>query len=179
MQNLITLRPEAGARAGRFVGYASVFGVIDSQHDIVECGAFAEATGKGGRGVKLLWQHDTKQPIGRIITLREDRLGLYVEGELLLNLIQGAEAYALLKAGEVTGLSIGFTPQKWRTDKRSGVRHLQRVKLWEISLVTFPANASAGVTVVKHAPRPESYSVPPMEAIRLSEALDRARSVLQ
>lgn len=177
MQNLVTLRPEVGARAGRFAGYASVFNVTDSQNDIVERGAFSEAAGRGGKGVKLLWQHDTKHPIGAISSLKEDALGLYVEGQLLLNLSKGREAYELLKAGQVTGLSIGFTPQKWRTDAKSGVRRLQKVRLWEISLVTFPANASAGVTVVKHAPQSETLRMPPMEAIRLSEAVERARAV--
>ncbi len=185
MQELLTLRPETGAGAGRFAGYASVFGVTDSQNDIVERGAFAEAVALGGKKVKLLWQHDTKQPIGVLTHLKEDGLGLYVEGQLLLNLTQGREAYALLKAGQVTGLSIGFTPLRVRRDKQ-GVRRIQKVRLWEISLVTFPANASAGVTVVKHAPKrapkhapkPPSLRIPAPEAIRLSEALQRAQAML-
>ena len=176
--------------AGVFAGYASVFGVIDSQRDIVEAGAFAEAVKQGGRTVKLLWQHDPKQPIGFIRALKEDALGLYMEAQLLLETAVGREAYALLKAGAVKGLSIGFTPVKHRFDAASGVRHLQQVRLWEISLVTFPANEAANVTVVKGAtPVPPAPFVPVLpednrpptgpQALKLSAALERVLSVLR
>jgi HK97 family phage prohead protease len=162
--------------AGRFAGYASVFGVVDSQRDVVERGAFAEAVHTNGHDVKLLWQHDPKQPIGYIRVLKEDALGLYIEAQLLLNTTAGREAYELLKAGAVKGLSIGFTPIKHRMHPAKAVRHLEAVRLWEISLVTFPANAAANVTVVKTAPMPERMTGE--QAIRLQAAIEQATTVL-
>ena len=171
---------------GVFAGYASVFGIIDSQSDIVEAGAFAEATARQGVGVKLLWQHDVQQPIGTIRRLSEDPFGLYIEAQLLLNVTRGAEAHALLKAGAVQGLSIGFTPVKYRIDPSTGIRHLKAVRLWEVSLVTFPANEVARVTVVKAAPKRSVFSlngktetIPAPQAIRLADALIRARKALE
>ncbi len=157
--------------AGRFAGYASVFDVVDSQKDIILRGAFAE-TLKGRVGdIKMLWQHQQDEPIGIFERMFEDKNGLYVEGKLLLDVARAKEAYALLKEGAIGGLSIGYSPIKYRRDERTGVRLLSAVELWEISLVTFPANEAAKITVVKHA-------IPPMQLVELSQALDRAMGVL-
>jgi HK97 family phage prohead protease len=134
---------------GRFAGYASVFGVVDNQRDIVMNGAFRQSIAERAGEIKLLWQHAQDEPIGYFTTMFEDEQGLYVEGQLMLELERGREAYALLKQGVVKGLSIGYSPVRYRLDPDNGVRQLQAVDLWEVSLVTFPANAQAGVTVVK------------------------------
>ena len=156
--------------SGRFAGYASVFNVVDSQRDIVLRGAFMESIRGRAAEVKLLWQHQQDEPIGTITTLFEDERGLYVEGQLLMAWQRAREAFALLKAGVISGLSIGYTPRRYNVDPDTGVRELAAVDLWEISLVTFPANAAAGVTVVKAAPQ---------QMIALSDALDRAIGVLR
>lgn len=173
---------------GRFAGYASVFNVLDSQRDIVLHGAFRNTLNKHGEAVKLLWQHQPEEPIGIISRMFEDARGLYVEGRLLLEVTRAREAYALLKAGAVKGLSIGYSPVRYRVDPETGVRKLQEVELWEISLVTFPANQAAKVTVVKGQvyagivqSAPDDF-IPPEwkqahktgQVIRLSEALDHA-----
>jgi HK97 family phage prohead protease len=135
---------------GRFAGYASVFNIVDNQHDIVLRGAFSQ-TLMHSKGVKLLWQHQQSEPIGVFDRIFEDDHGLYVEGRLLLDVGRAREAYALLKSGAVNGLSIGYSPLKYRIDAQTGVRQLMEVDLWEVSLVTFPANGAANVTVVKQA----------------------------
>lgn len=143
---------------GRFAGYASVFHVVDNQRDIVLPGAFAR-TVKGRAGdIKLLWQHQQEEPIGVFDRMFEDARGLYVEGALLLAVARAREAHTLLKARALSGLSIGYSPVRYRIDAKSGIRRLSEVELWEVSLVTFPANASANVTVVKGAchPRPKA-----------------------
>lgn len=141
---------------GSFNGYASVFGIIDSQGEEVASGAFdhsLKSWGKSGKKPKLLWQHDYRQPIGLWREIREDQHGLFVEGQLLLDLAQGREAYSLLKNGVVDGLSIGFvTVKARRKEGRDGsprVRVLEEVNLQEISLVTFAANPKAKVERVK------------------------------
>jgi len=156
---------------GRFAGYASVFNVVDSQRDVVLRGAFSQ-TVKGRAGeIKFLWQHQQDEPIGIFDAVFEDARGLYVEGRLLLNVQRAKEAHTLLKMGAISGLSIGYSPVRYTIDKKSGVRHLSQVELWEVSLVTFPANEAANVTVVKSMATPTQF-------IALADALDKAISTL-
>ncbi len=162
---------------GRFAGYASVFDIIDNQKDVMMKGAFTHTINRHAPSVKLLWQHQQDEPIGVFERMFEDAYGLYVEGRLLLSVQRAREAHELLKAGAVTGLSIGYSPVRYRIDAETGVRHLAEVDLFEVSLVTFPANRAAGVTVVKSL-QPET-GLHPMELIALSDALDRAHSVLR
>lgn len=133
---------------GAFAGYASVFNVTDSQNDMVMPGAFARTLLEGAPA-KLLWQHQPEEPIGVLKTLKEDAIGLYIEGEILLSLTRGREAYALLKSGAINGLSIGYRTKEYAYDPESGIRYLTEVELFEVSLVTFPANELAGVTSLK------------------------------
>lgn len=138
-------------RDGRFSGYASVFNVVDTHNDIIMRGAFKQSLKSRASEIKLLWQHRQDEPIGVFDRMFEDAHGLYVEGRLLLNVQRAREAYALLKEGAISGLSIGYSPLHYKHDPQTGVRILTAIELWEISLVTFPANAAAGVTVVKEA----------------------------
>lgn len=173
---------------GKFAGYASVFDVVDSQKDILIRGAFAETLKGRVRDIKMLWQHQQDEPIGVFTKMFEDARGLYVEGQLLLDVARAKEAYALLKEGAIGGLSIGYTPVKWRIHEKTGVRIISQVDLWEVSLVTFPANSAAKITVVKTGsypsptpfpPRGEGVALPPMEIIALAEAMDRAIGALK
>lgn len=157
---------------GVFAGYASLFGIVDTQRDEVMPGAFRETLLKRDVPVKLLWQHRMDMPIGVITSLFEDARGLYIEGQLLLEVAQAREAYALMKAGAVSGLSIGYSPRRYTRDPDSGVRKLHSIDLVEISLVTLPANTAAQVTVVKQ-------DVHPSELIAFREACERAASILR
>jgi HK97 family phage prohead protease len=158
--------------SGKFTGYASVFEYIDSHLDIVKPGAFTESIINhefGSKKIQLLWQHKADSPIGCCKILKEDNYGLYVEAELFLNTQAGKEAYTFLKEGVINSLSIGYTPIKYYTDSNSGVRVLEKIDLWEISLVTFPANAQAQVTSVKTSNHPLK---------ELNMVLDKAINVL-
>jgi len=77
--------------------------------------------------------------------------GLAVEGRLILEVQQAREALALLKAGAVDALSIGFSVPAGGAafDRTKAVRRLSRIDLWEVSIVTFPANPKARVTSAK------------------------------
>ncbi len=128
-------------------GYASVFGQRDQGDDIVAPGAFAASLARlaeaGGR-VRMLWQHDAAQPIGVWDEVREDARGLWVKGRLLTEVRRAREAAALMAAGAVDGLSIGY--RTLRTEKLSGGgRKLLELELWEVSLVTFPMLSIARV----------------------------------
>ena len=128
-------------------GYASLFGETDQGDDIVQKGAYAasiKALEAKGVRVKMLWQHDPAQPIGVWDEVREDERGLWVKGRLLESTQKGREAAALIAAGAIDGLSIGYrTTKASRNDK--GQRLLSELELWEVSLVTFPMLPSARV----------------------------------
>lgn len=144
-------RPEAGLvvaeGGGRISGYASIFGAVDQGNDVVLRGAYAAslaALAAAGRGVKMLWQHDPAQPIGVWDEVREDGRGLWVSGRLLPEVAKGREAAALIAAGAVDGLSIGYRTKRASKDAE-GRRVLAEVELWEVSLVTFPMLSAARV----------------------------------
>lgn len=138
---------------GLFEGYASLFGAPDLGKDVVMPGAFAQSLARrGSGGIKLLWQHDPAEPIGRWLTVAEDGRGLFVRGRLNLAVGRAREIHALLRDGAIDGLSIGFRAVKARTDPRSRLRRLVEVDLWEISVVTFPMLPDARIRSVKAAP---------------------------
>lgn len=140
------------SETGAFSGYASVFGNEDLWGDIVVAGAFSKSIAE--KKPAMLWQHNSDEPIGVWVILAEDEKGLYVEGQLLINGVARAkEAYELLVAKAISGMSIGYVPVVWewqkKEDSRNEIRLLKEVDLWEISLVTFPANTEARVGDVK------------------------------
>lgn len=144
MLDRFTARGEVkNASFGEIEGYASVFDVVDLQGDVVVPGAFAESIRETGGKVPVLWQHDTKEPIGSTTELREDGRGLYFRANLVLEVQRAREALALVRAGAIDGVSIGYTVQKQRFE--NGVRKLLKIRLMELSLCTFAANPEARV----------------------------------
>lgn len=135
---------------GTFEGYASLFNREDLSRDVVLPGAFAESLAvRGAVGTKMLFQHDANQPIGVWTSLKEDARGLYAHGRLMPEVAKAREVHALMKAGALDGLSIGFRTVKGRRDRMTGVRRLAKVDLWEISVVTFPLQPEARVSSMK------------------------------
>jgi HK97 family phage prohead protease len=144
---------------GAFEGYASLFNREDMGGDIVLPGAFRDSLARRGpTGIKLLFQHNPSEPIGVWHHIVEDARGLYVRGRLMLDVARGREIHTLMRAGAIDGLSIGFRAVKSRRDRATGVRRLEKVDLWEISVVTFPMLPEARVAAVKQ--RPFSGTVP-------------------
>ena len=135
---------------GVFEGYASVFNNTDLGNDVIKTGAFTKSIRRRKNSIKLLWQHQSDNPIGVFDSIKEDEKGLYVKGRLVRH-GQGEVAYELLKMGALDGMSIGFrvNPNKVSYDKRTRKRVIEEVDLMEISLVTFPMNQLAKVEKVK------------------------------
>ena len=151
------------AADGTFAGYASLFGVADLARDVVERGAFAGSLRqRGPAGIRMLYQHDPATPIGTWTEIREDRRGLFVRGRLAGGTTKGREVHALMRAGALDGLSIGFRTVKARTDPGRGTRHIVEADLWEISVVTFPMLPGARVEQVK-GDRRGSRPAPPSD----------------
>jgi uncharacterized protein len=133
-----------------FSGWASVAGVLDQGGDIVQRGAFADDLRERGGVRPILWQHSQLDPIGAL-TLQETGKGLRItEGQLLTEVQRGREAAALLKAGNILGgTSIGYSTIEEGWDRSTGARLLKRLKLHEVSLVTFPMLIEARIDDVK------------------------------
>jgi hypothetical protein len=144
---------------GYFSGYASLFGIVDLANDIVEFGAFSKTLERhSSRPVRMLFQHDPDQVIGRWVTIYEDRKGLYVEGQLSLDVVRAKDIHALMLSGALDGLSIGFKTCKSCKDPKTDARHILEADLWEISVVTFPMLPDARVTQVKsEAPLSDAF----------------------
>ena len=138
---------------GAFAGYGSVFGNADFYRDVVMPGAFQDSLAQWQDQKALppiLWQHNSDQPIGPFTKMAEDGKGLAVEGQLLVKDVKKArEAYALLKANAIRGMSIGYNPLEEEYDAKTNVNRLLKVDLWEVSIVTFPANTDATVSQIK------------------------------
>lgn len=137
---------------GAVEGYGSVFGVRDNYDDVIAAGAFAASLAAhkaAGTMPAMLWQHDSHEPIGVWESMVEDASGLRIKGRLALDTVRGKQAHTLLKMGALNGLSIGFVSKQWAYERDSEVRTLTEVDLWEVSIVTFPANQKARVTNVK------------------------------
>lgn len=138
---------------GRFSGYASVFGVVDSYNEVVAAGAFKEsiaALEESGDPLPALWQHFASQPIGGYDLFKEDDHGLRVGGQLLvLDIPLAKQALALMKARIVKGLSIGYYVLEDSWNEKTRVRTLTKLELVEVSIVTFPANPAAQIDAIK------------------------------
>lgn len=131
---------------GKIKGYGSIFGNKDSYGDIVQKGAFLKSISE--RVPKMLYQHNPDDPIGVWKSIKEDESGLYMEGEINMEIPRGKDVYSLVKQGALDGLSIGFrTVDEEYSEK--GLRLLNQVDLFEVSIVTFPANEVATITDVR------------------------------
>ena len=168
------LTDEAGTAV--IEGYASLFGLIDQGGDIVAPGAYSASLKRlvaRGDKVRMLWQHDPAKPIGVWDEIREDDKGLWVKGRLLPDVALAREAAALIAAGAIDGLSIGYRTVRAERDE-TGRRVLAEVELWEVSLVTFPMLREAKV-----AGKSDDPGAGADEAAALVEALRAATEALR
>lgn len=139
---------DVSAESGTFEGYASVFGNVDSYKDVIERGAFKKTLSEMGRRIKVLWNHDPMQPIGRPVEMEEDMKGLRVKAKVS-ETSTGKDVLVLLRDQVIDELSIGYSPIKDTFDRETGLTHLHEVKLYEFSPVTWAANDLATITGVK------------------------------
>lgn len=156
---------------GCFAGYASIFGEVDQGGDIVMPGAFTKSLNKkNSMGVRLLFQHDPKEPIGIWERIAENGTGLWVKGRLLPGVQRADALMKLIGGGAVDGLSIGFRTVRATKDRSTGHRRIWQVDLWEISIVTFPM--MDGARISPSAKQPD-------EDISLARSLDAAISLFR
>ena len=151
-------------------GYASHFGSIDAYGTAVKRGAFTKTLQERGGRVPVLWNHWSDTPIGLPTELKEDDTGLWFNASIVEETQAGAEVMALLRKGVPLGMSFGFETIKSRPieeaddldwshapdfyrnpENRPDVRVIEEIRLWEISVVTFPANELATIDSVRAA----------------------------
>ncbi|KEY58498.1 HK97 family phage prohead protease [Serratia sp. DD3] len=177
----VPLKLKSVSDTGEFEGYGSVFGVKDSYGDIVIPGAFVKSLdnwkAKGSQPA-MLWQHKSDEPIGVYTEMREDDVGLFVKGRLLIDDDPLAKrAHAHMKAGSITGLSIGYMLNDWEYDRAKDAFILKEIDLWEVSPVTFPSNDEARVSDVKSAfSRGETPSPKSIERVLRDAGLSRSQA---
>jgi HK97 family phage major capsid protein/HK97 family phage prohead protease len=137
---------------GTISGIASPFGgEPDRVGDVIAPGAYsrtlADHATKGSKPL-MLWMHNVSEPVGVWTEIREEADGLHVKGRILTETTRGKDAYALLKAGGLNGLSIGYRV-KDAQHRAGGGRLLKSIDLYEISLVGIPVSERARITSVK------------------------------
>ena len=143
--------PEIRAEGDEYVfeGYAVTWDSVDSYESTFKAGAFKKTIAERGNRIKVLWNHNTDEPIGKIIEIREDSKGLFVRGLLTKGVVKADDVFKNLKAGVIDTLSFGFAPLQSR--EIQNVRQITEVKLYEVSPVTFEANDTAVITDVREA----------------------------
>lgn len=137
---------EDSSKQGRIKGYGAFYGNVDNDKDVIHKGAFGNSA--QNRSIKMLYQHRQDKLIGLWDIVSEDEKGLIVEGEINTKTSAGRDAYELAKSGALTDLSVGFITKDREYDEK-GVRHIKSADLYEVSLVTFPANEKANIMSVK------------------------------
>ncbi len=144
--------PDGSDDAGTVEGYAATFAGLDRHNDTIDPGAFVESLAQHkahGSAPGFLWNHKQADPIGKLTGLGEDARGLRFRARLNLATDSGARAYQHVKAGDITGASIGYAVKRGGADFKHGRRHLKSLDLHEVSLVSSPADMRAQITSVK------------------------------
>lgn len=149
--------------AGIVSGKAAVWGQENSNGVIFEAGAFTDWLDSGSRPA-FLWQHDDTQPIGIVKSLDENQDHLAFSAALNLETERGREAHALLKQGAIGGVSMGVMPVETESAEGGALR-VTKGELWELSLVTFPAEKGARVASVS-----KDQSAEKVERVETSDA---------
>lgn len=167
-----------------FEGYGSTFGDIDLGNDEVQKGAFTDdvrekMAQQGDAKLPALWQHDHDEPVGAFNVLQEDNVGLFVKGRMpKADTFVSGRVVPQMRVGSVKAMSIGYTVEDW--SMRGNVRLLNKLKLWEISLVTTPMNPKAKITGLKSNAAFHDLPVAPRDHEWNSEAaMTRVKSFLE
>jgi HK97 family phage major capsid protein/HK97 family phage prohead protease len=141
--------------AGEITGVAWPFGSPDRVGDIITKGAFASTPAR----LPMLWSHDQSAVIGVWDSIDETPAGLQVKGRLLIDSVEKArEVRALVTAGAVNGLSIGFVTKQAAPRPGRG-RQISKLDLKEISIVAVPSHPDARILSAKSATKTKGESM--------------------
>ncbi|HHW34343.1 MAG TPA: phage major capsid protein [Paracoccus solventivorans] len=166
MTQRLELKAQITAEAtGEITGIAWPYGSEDRVGDVIQKGAFASTA-----SLPILWAHDQAEAIGVWDQITDTPDGLRVKGRLLVDDVAKArEVHALIRAGAVTGLSVGFVTKSSQPRGRRG-RTITAAELHEISVVAVPCHPGAQITAIKANPTIENGDQNPMEDQDLNPA---------
>ena len=142
-------------------GYAAIFGNVDKVRDVLDKGCFAKSIQDRGPEstandkIIMLWQHDRKEPIGKITVLKEDDRGLYFEA-VIDDVERGNQTLKQLESGTLNQFSIGYS-YVWDNceyDSERDVLIVKEVILYEISVVSIGCNAETEYLGLKSEENP-------------------------
>jgi uncharacterized protein len=165
--------------AGSFTGYASLWGILDSQGDVVLKGAYSDTLAQFLERGFISWGHDWAEPVATIREAYEDDKGLYLAADFHSDdFSQRARTRTVerIQRGKFMGLSIGY--QTVDAEFTDTARLLKKLDLFETGLVTVPALREAGVSEAKgDEPVDESKPMPGEHACRVNspDKYDRFR----
>jgi HK97 family phage prohead protease len=164
----LSIELKAVGEAGKFSGIASIYGVEDLGGDIVDKGAFTKTVAENPQ-IPILWMHDQKEVIG-VGQVKEWQGKLMIDASLDMEDPAAQKAFRKMKAGLIKGLSIGYKTIKstYQTVEDKLIRHIQELKLYEVSVVTFPMLPAAQVTRTKQQEERDG------EALRLLQETNSA-----
>lgn len=143
----------------RLVGHAAVF---DTPYDLgwfterVARGAFTETIKEDD--IRALFNHDPNIVLGRntakTLRLSEDDTGLAIEIDLP-DTQAARDLLTSINRGDISQMSIGFgvVKESWEIShdgKTQDLRTLEKLKLWDVSPVTFPASPTTDIAQRSH-----------------------------
>lgn len=179
--------PEIEERADnglpRLRGHAAVFNSLSEPmygfREKIAPGAFAESIGKDD--IRALWNHDTSHVLGRksagTLILTEDERGLAVDINPP-NTTWAKDLLISIKRGDITQMSFGFRvlTDSWSKVDGDEVRTLEKVQLFEVSPVTFPAYSATDISTNSSDPVSDALMLDEIDVRALVAAVERRRS---
>jgi len=165
---------------GSFEGYASVFGVVDSHGTVFDEGAFKKTVQDRKGWLPIVWMHKPDEPIGRAV-VTEDGKGLYVKGQLDLDVQRGAEVHSGMKKGYITEMSHSFRKvrdKKVRAEDDSEIPHFIEVQSYEVSPVTANFASASEATIDLNSVRQEEPEEPMVIPDGMRTQMDRLEALL-
>lgn len=174
---------------GTISGYFSTYDRIpDSYGDIVAPGAFTDtikARKDSGHPFPLCWNHDLDQIIGYIDPedIKETEKGPFMEKAVFFNTALAQEKRELVLSGVVYQFSFAYDIEEARwthlqDEDETEVYELQKLNLYEVSIVPIPANPRAEVTDIK-ATVEEYVKAGRRNSAKDAEAIKQAIALLQ
>jgi len=159
---IVPFQQKAATKIGEFEGHGAVFENIDLGHDVIVKGAFTETLiewKSKGQLPMLPWFHDISNPVGEFLEMSEDEKGLHTKGVLWVpgNPLDrdpieiSKQVRNLLLSNGPKGMSIGYSVARESFGEQQGtrVRFLEKIDLWEVSIVPFGMNVEALITSAK------------------------------
>ena len=150
-------------KKGIVTGYFSAFNNVDADGDIIRPGAFTKTIAEKGPNsaqprIKHLFNHNTSQPLGVLMTLSEDSTGLAYESQIGTHTL-GQDFVKMVESNLITEHSIGFRTIKknqlqdyegYMKNPSAGWFEIKEIELWEgSSLTSWGANQNTPLTSLK------------------------------